>query len=446
VAQALVPAASTVFTGHILDRPYRAHCGHISGMLQRMPWKEHGVMEERYRFVLDWRSGDWEMAQLCRLYAVSRTTGYKWAERYERLGMDGLRDRSRAPLHHPNQVAPELEDLVIALRERHPTWGAPKLRALFRRDFPDQPLPAESTVGELLRRNGLTVARKRKRTSRRPTEPLAHAGAPNAVWCADYKGWFRTADLTRIDPFTLTDAYSRYLLRCQALDAADHAHTKPVIEAALREFGLPQRIRTDNGPPFGTNGESGLTALAVWFIKLGIVPEHIEPGKPQQNGRHERMHRTLKQETAAPPAGTRRAQQRRFDHFREEYNEQRPHQALNQNPPASYYHNSPRTYPERLREPDYPADWDVRRVSAGGQFRWHSDKVFVGHALIDEPIGLEAVDEHRWRVWFHFYEVGTLDRGELSVRRPKPNVAPSPAPTEPSAHGAASSRPPGSLR
>ena len=384
-----------------------------------MPWKEHGVMEERFRFVQEWESGDWNMAELCRFYGVARTTGYKWIARYETGGVDALRDASRAPQHHPNEVSREVEDLVIGVREKHPSWGAPKIHARLQRDCPRLQLPVESTIGAILKRNGLTVDRKRRRRSRWPNEPLAHAGAPNAVWCADYKGWFRTRDGTRIEPLTISDAYSRYLFRCQAVPIADYAHSKPVFEAAFREYGLPARMRTDNGAPFGSNGESGLTRLAVWWIKLGIIPERITPGKPQQNGRHERMHRTLKQETASPPATNRRQQQDRFDHFRQEYNDERPHEALGQRTPGTYYEASARVYPGRLREVEYPADWEVRRVDThSGKARWKGRHIFVSHALEGERIGLEPIDHEEWRVWFSFYEIGTLHDGDLRIRRP----------------------------
>lgn len=384
-----------------------------------MPWKEHGVVEERLRFIEDWNSGDWSMAELCRFYGVSRGTGYKWVDRYELGGVDGLRDQSRAPHQHPNAVGSELEGLVISVREKHASWGAPKIRAWLQREHTGKEIPAESTIGAILKRNGLTVPHKRRRVSRSASKPLAHAGAPNAVWCADYKGWFRTADGTRIDPLTISDAYSRYLFRCQALAAADYVHSKPVFEAAFREHGLPERMRTDNGAPFGSNGESGLTGLTVWWIKLGIVPEHIAPGKPQQNGRHERMHRTLKQETASPPAANRRRQQERFDGFRREYNEERPHEALAQKTPASCYQPSARPYPGRLREVEYPAHWEVRRVAPGGQIRWHANYVFVAHPLAGEPVGLEQIDDDCWRVWFSFYEIGTLDTSTLKICRPR---------------------------
>jgi hypothetical protein len=213
---------------------------------------------------------------------------------------------------------------------------------------------------------------------------------------------------------TITDAYSRYLLKCQVVTAADTVHSKPIFEAAFREYGLPERIRTDNGAPFGSNGDSGLTSLTVWWIKLGIWPEHIEPGKPEQNGRHERMHRTLKEATAAPPAANRRRQQERFDEFRREYNEERPHEALGQVPPVQWYRRSGWRYPERLLEPEYPGEWETRRVSNGGQFRWRAERVFAGHALEGEVVGLEPLEQDCWRVWFNFYEVGVLDhRGKI---------------------------------
>lgn len=382
-----------------------------------MPWKECEVREQRFRFVDEWNSGDWDMAELCRIYGVTRKTGYKWVDRYEVAGMDGLQDLSRAPKHHPNELPEKVEEEVLSIRAKHPFWGARKIRAKMGQGNPGEDVPAASTIGELLKRNGLTVARKRRRTSRPPSEPLAHASGPNVVWCADFKGWFRTADGVRIDPLTITDGYSRYLLRCQAVAAADSVHSKPIFEAAFREYGLPEKMRTDNGAPFASNGESGLTGLSVWWIKLGIRPERIEPGKPQQNGRHERMHRTLKQETATPPAANRRRQQEQFDAFRREYNEERPHEALGQVAPATKYEASGRVYPARLEEMEYPAGWETRRVCDGGQFRWHSGLVFAAHALEGERVGLEPIEEDRWRVWFSFWQLGVMDR-EAKIWRP----------------------------
>jgi len=377
-------------------------------------------MEERLRFIEEWNSEDWTMAELCRFYGVTRKTGYKWVERYEVSGWEGLRDQSRAPHQQAQAIEGKMEDLVIATRERHPFWGARKIRAYLEREGGAGRVPAASTIGSILKGEGLTVGKKRRPKGKaRPSEqPLAHATEANKVWCADFKGWFRSGDGKRIDPLTITDAYSRYLLRCQAVKAADYAHSKPIFEAAFREYGLPERIRTDNGAPFGSNGESGLTGLSVWWIKLGICPERIQPGRPQQNGRHERMHRTLKQETAQPAARNRRAQQERFEEFRQEYNEQRPHEALKQGTPASFYQPSAREYPRRVGEVEYPDGWQVRRVGPGGQMRWHSESVFVAHALAGEAVGLEPIEEDHWRVWFSFYPLGILDRDQDRILRP----------------------------
>jgi hypothetical protein len=235
----------------------------------------------------------------------------------------------------------------------------------------------------------------------------------------DFKGWFRTGNGRPCYPLTLTDNFSRFLLRCQALPAETTLQVKPVMEAAFREYGLPERIRSDNGTPFSANGESGLTGLSVWWIKLGIMPERIKPGCPQQNGRHERMHGTLQAETVAQPAASLRSQQERFDAFRKEYNTERPHEALGQKPPAEFYAPSPREYPARVAEVEYPSGWQVRRVSAGGKFRWgHNRMVFVSHALEGEPVGLEPIDDRYWRGWFGCYELGVFDRAEGKWYRP----------------------------
>src|ERR1700741_2108178 len=267
-----------------------------------MPWKENGVIEQRFRFVEQWNSGEWSMAELCRWFSVTRKTGSKWLERFQSGGLDALRDLSRAPRVHPNAIDDVMQNRILDLRARHPYWGARKIRACLMRQDPLLTPPTHSTIGALLKAHGLTVAPRRRHKARPTEQPMAHATASNTVWCADFKGWFRTRDGRRIEPLTLTDAHSRYLLRCQIVTAADTEHSRPVFQAAFREFGLPERMRTDNGAPFASHSESGLTRLSVWWIKLGIRPERIRPGQPQQNGRHERMHRTLKQATTFPPA------------------------------------------------------------------------------------------------------------------------------------------------
>jgi putative transposase len=261
----------------------------------------------------------------------------------------------------------------------------------------------------MLKRAGLTVPPKQRRKATPSQSPLSHATDANKGWCADFKGWFRCGDGSRCDPLTLTDAYSRFLLRCQVMPGMDESQTRGVMEAAFREFGLPEAIRTDNGEPFGSVGLGGLSGLSVWWLKLGIRPERIQPGKPQQNGRHERMHRSLKQATARPPAANLRKQQKVFDRFRQEYNWERPHQALNMSTPAELYVASSRPYPSRLGEPEYGGEWEVRSVGPCGTIRWHNVKLFAGKVLAGERIGWQPVDDGQWKLWFFDYPLGWFD-------------------------------------
>jgi putative transposase len=280
-------------------------------------------MEEKLRFVFEYELGERTMSELCQRYAVARETGYVWLRRYRHAGVAGLVEHSRAAHRHGNQTPEDIERMVLELRQAHMCWGPRKLQWVLQRDEPGRRWPAASTIGALLKRAGLVVARKKRWRTAPYSEPLAHAEEANRVWCADFKGWFRTADGQRIDPLTISDARSRYLLRCQAVEKTATARVQAIFEAAFREYGMPQAIRTDNGPPFASRAVAGLSRLAVWWIKLGIVPERIAAGHPEQNGRHERMHRTLKQEAAQPPAANQREQQRTLDRFRQEFNELR---------------------------------------------------------------------------------------------------------------------------
>jgi putative transposase len=294
-------------------------------------------------------------------------------------------------------------------------WGPRKLKWVLERDQPGPNWPAASTIGGLLKREGLVVARKPRRRTAPYREPLAHADGPNRVWCADFKGWFRTGDGERIDPLTISDAHSRYLLRCQAVEKTNAERARGIFEAAFREYGMPESIRTDNGAPFASQAVAGLSRLAVWWMKLGIVPERIEAGHPEQNGRHERLHRTLKQETAEPAAANRRAQQRAFDRFRQEYNQQRPHQALGMQTPATRYEPSPRAYPARVPEPEYPTTMLVRSVHHQGQIRWKKHEVFLSEVLWGERIGLLPVNEHRFNIYFAQFPIAQFDSRKLRV-------------------------------
>ena len=383
-----------------------------------MPWKETCAVDQRMRFVVECERGAEPMAALCRIYGISRRVGYKWLDRYLSEGVDGLKDHSRAPHRHPNKVSEELESAILSVRAAHPTWGPKKLLVILKRQRPRTHWPARSTIGEILSRHGLSFARKRRRRVPPQDGPFACCDGPNTVWCADFKGWFRTGDGRRCDPLTISDAYSRYILRCQSLCRTDGNSVRPLFEAAFGQYGLPTAIRTDNGSPFASRGFMGLTALSLWWVKLGIRPERIEAGHPEQNGRHERMHLTLKQETASPPAADLRRQQEHFDAFREEFNNVRPHEALDMRTPSSLYVPSARQYPQRLGVPEYPAGWALRRVGYG-RFRWQMANVFIAHVLHKELIGLEPIDGRYWRAWFGWMSVGILDghRKRMLTRR-----------------------------
>jgi transposase InsO family protein len=285
-----------------------------------MGWTETCAVDERMRFVIAVEEQEEAFSALCRQFGVSRRTGYKWLERYQKEGVEGLRDRSRAPLHHPQTIGKEIAERCLSVRRVHPTWGPLKVRAFLERQTPAIEWPAASTIGALFDREGLTVKRKLRRRSPPSSAPFAHCDQANDVWCIDFKGWFLTGDGSRCEPLTLTDAHSRYLLRCQALSRSDTDHVWPVLDAAFREFGLPHYLRSDNGSPFASRGVGGLSKLSVKLIKAGVVPERIAPGKPQQNGRHERMHLTLLQDTASPPARNLREQLKRLRAFQHLYN------------------------------------------------------------------------------------------------------------------------------
>lgn len=372
-------------------------------------------MEEKLRFIYDYERDEQTMTELCCRYGIARETGYVWLRRYQQIGVAGLVELDRAAARHPNQTPPAIEAAVLELRQAHMGWGPRKLKRVLERDEPGRSWPAASTIGAVLKREGLVVARKKRRQTAPYSEPLAHADGPNRVWCADFKGWFRTRDGARIDPLTISDAYSRYLLRCQAVEKTDTERVRAIFEAAFREHGMPVAIRTDNGAPFASTAIAGLSRLAVWWIKLGILPERIEAGHPEQNGRHERMHRTLKQEVAMPPAADRRAQQRALDRFREEYNEVRPHEGLAMQTPASVYAPSPREFPVRVLEPEYPATMLVRSVHAHGHFRWKQHDVGLSQVLWGERVGLLPLDDRWYTIYFAQIPLARFDSWQRRV-------------------------------
>ena len=366
-----------------------------------MPWRERSPMEERVEFVREYDSGLFTMTELAAQYGITRKTGYKWLGRYEAEGLLGLQDRSRRPHGSPQATEPALLGTLMRLRRRHPHWGPKKLLTVAMRRDPRVDWPSATTVWTHLKAHGLIGARRPRRRPLR-TDALARAPitAANDVWTTDFKGEFLTRDRRYCYPFTLRDGYSRFVLRCDALTAHTLAVTRPCFERAFAEYGLPDRIRSDNGPPFGGPGLGRLSALAVWWIRLGIGPERIAPGHPEQNGAHEQFHAVLKTHTTRPPAATARAQQRRFTRFCAEYNHERPHEALGQAVPASQYQRSARSLPRRLPPLDYPGHAEIRRVDQNGYVSWQGAPLFVSAALAREPIAFEEVDDGIWTVHF----------------------------------------------
>jgi transposase InsO family protein len=370
-------------------------------------------MSERLKFVATYLEREASFSDLCRDFGISRKTGYKWVGRYEAEGSSALEERSRAPHSHPNAIAPDIVESILAIRRRHPRWGPRKVRVVLQRQRPRIELPAASTIGDILKRHSLVRPRRRVRRSSPYGDRLRQYDAPNAVWCADFKGCFplggQRGGRERCHPLTISDGFSRYLLRCRALRRPLHQHTKRVFESAFIEYGLPRAIRTDNGPPFSTLAPGGLSRLSIWWIRLGIRPERIAPGRPDQNGRHERMHRTLKAETAKPPRSSFSAQQRAFDRFQTEYNEERPHEALAQEVPASLYRPSLRSYPSRIPELEYPRHFEKCVTYPNGVITFGATQWYVSHCLAGEQVGLEPCDDGRWRVHFGWIPIGVLD-------------------------------------
>ena len=374
-----------------------------------MPWKETDPMCQRTEFVALHRSGLFSVTELCHRFGISRKTGYKWLERFEQEGADGLRERSHATRSCPHKTAPDAAALLLAARQSHPSWGPKKLLAYLSKRHPGRALPAASTVGDLLKRNGLISGKRRRKWGHPGAVPL-QATAPNQLWCADFKGQFKMSDGQYCFPLTVTDAHSRYLLACDGHLSTQARGAIATFERLFREYGLPQAIRTDNGVPFATSAIVGLSQLSVWWTKLGIAHQRIEPGKPQQNGRHERMHKTLKAEATKPAQKNLQAQQDRFDTFRHGFNAERPHEAIGQRTPASLYVPSSRALPCKLATPHYPEHFQVRLVSGAGTFRLHGWQTHLSEVLSGQYIGLEEVDEGAWTIWFFERELGRFDQ------------------------------------
>jgi transposase InsO family protein len=388
------------------------------------------VMQAKLQFVADCLAGEEPMTVLCERHGISRQTGYKWMRRFAEEGAGGLMERSRAPRLHGRAISAELVVALLEARRRKPYWGPKKLLAMLSRQYPERAWPAPSTVADLLRREGLSAPRRRRRRPLDVEQPFGAVAAANDAWCIDFKGWFRTGDGKRCDPLTVSDAHSRYLLGLKIIEPVGD-QVQQATDELFREHGLPLRMRSDNGPPFASSGAGGLTRLSARWVKMGIGLERICPGKPQQNGRHERMHGTLKAQTCTPPAATPADQQRRFEAFQDEYNFERPHEALGHRPPGELYSASPRPFPERLEDPCYGPNEMVRRIRTSGEIRWRGDLIFISQALIGEAVGISERHDGHWLVRFADVPLLLIDRYTEKLTRFAPARPPQNRPGTP---------------
>lgn len=378
-------------------------------------------MDEKSKFIGVVKTKSMTVTEACERFRVSRKSAYKWLGRFDRQGIAGLAELSRKPKHCPWALPKSMRTRLIALRKRRPRWGPRKILSWLEKHEPQLELPASSTVGDLFKREGLILTRRRRRFPAKATPSNLHeALAPNDLWCVDFKGDF-IVDHERCYPLTATDAFSRFLLGCHALKSTNTEGARPVFERLFREYGLPGAIRSDNGPPFASTGLAGLSKLAVWWMRLGIRLERIPPGKPQYNGQHERMHRTLKAETTKPPEATFTAQQRRFDDFRFDFNVERPHEALGNEMPSSVYSPSSRDFPPKLTELEYPSHHALRGIRSDGSIKWKTSNFYVSAALIGEVVGVEEMDDQLWHLHFGSLLLGVIDgRGKAIKLLPVP--------------------------
>jgi transposase InsO family protein len=378
-----------------------------------MPWKVTKPMDERIQFISKLLEGD-KMVDLCREFGISRKTGYKFLERYKSGGFLGLNDLVKRPLNIPHRTPDQIEKLVLKLRKLKPTWGPKKLKVRLEKLHPGIDIPAASTIGDILKRNGYIELKQRRRKKNYFPSDLTASRSPNEVWCIDFKGQFRLGNGKYCYPLTITDHYSRFLIACEALEDTKTESVFPVFEAIFQKYGMPKIIRSDNGVPFSSVGLAGMSRLSTWFIRLGIRPERIEPGHPEQNGRHERMHRTLKADATRPAARNILQQQERFDKFQKSYNTERPHEALEMETPSSWYKPSQYKYPDELPTPDYSTFDVVRHVMKTGTIRVpKSDKrCFITRALFGHPVGMRELAKDVWAVSFSDLDLGFISKAD----------------------------------
>lgn len=382
-----------------------------------MPWQEQRPMDSRLKFISDYLSDDYTVAELSRIHGVSRKTAYKWINRFEGFGIEGLKELSRRPHASPNSTDEFIVKLFLDLKEKHVNWGPEKLLAYLKKRNPEISFPCTSTVGTILKRHNLVKARRKIHRVPPYNSGLIIPQKPNDVWGGDYKGQFRTSDLSYCYPLTITDLKSRYLISCTGLKGTGFNDAFRCVERAFIDYGMPTAIRTDNGVPFAGRTAGGLSRLSLWWIKLGIIPERIKKGKPQQNGIHERFHRTLKQETAINPRANLKCQQLLFESFREIYNEERPHKALNNNVPADYYIRSGRRYTGNLMGAQYEQGMKIRKVKESGEIKFGAETFYISQMIAGEYVGFREIEEDIWEIYYSFHKMAICDMRKKIITR-----------------------------
>lgn len=381
-----------------------------------MAWRSVRMEDQRKEFIDVFLSQELRLADLCREFSISRKTAYKWIARYQDEGMAGLKDKSRARLSQ-SRIDEAIENRIIEIKTSRKALGPKKILPLLERELPLEACPSKTTIENVLKRHGLVTPRKLRKRYPAKNDILSHCMQPNDVWTIDFKGWFKTKDSIKCEPLTLSDAYSRYLIHCNkiAINTADYVWE--VVSSAFYKHGLPTHLRHDNGPPFATGGAGRLSKLSINLIKAGVIPEWIEPGKPYQNGRHERMHRTLKEEGIFELKLTLKEQEMKFKEFMEYYNNERPHEALGQKTPQSVYKSSERIWDGKLRAPEYGSDYIIKEVGQRGQVYWKGKDVFIGKTLAKEGIGIKENKEGDWEIYYGPVYLGFLKEGQLIMPR-----------------------------
>jgi putative transposase len=382
-----------------------------------MPWKMERPMDQKVKLISCWLEGNNDISELSRKFGVSRKTIYKWIHRYINEGIKGLDEKSRAAHSHPNITELNKIDRIIEYKLKHTTWGPKKILDCLQRAYPEEIWPSVSTTSDWLKKNDLVKDRKKRKHVQRYQDHFIDCAEPNDVWSADYKGQFYTRDRKVCYPLTVTDNYSRYLLSCDGLEGPRYSETKACFDRIFREYGLPLAIRTDNGVPFAGTALGGLSRLSIWWIQLGIIPERIDPGEPQQNGRHERMHRTLKDDTVNPAGINLADQQKKFDFFRVEYNIERPHESIGMKRPGELFKRSHRSFPDSIKPVEYPDDFTIRNVRHVGDIKFKGKAYFVSELLYGEKVALKEISDGLWQMNYGLHRLGYIDLHKKKILR-----------------------------